>query len=239
MGFLDHSTNNVIVDAVLTDLGRQALANGTFDITQFSLGDDEIDYSTIEKFGRAVGKEKIIKNTPILEAQTVATLALKNRLMTLADPTVIYLPTVTVRGDVTGNAITLNSSTDSTAQVTLEQDIQGVTSPAAKIPIDDTFYVELPHRFLRLLDESSAAIGISDSRIEKSTQTAIYSVSRTGSTNKSLPILTLTIGTQGLDDTIFNTFGTNATKDVINCVFSVVGRSTGLRTTIDVTINKS
>ena len=92
MGFLDHSTNNIIVDAVLTDLGRQALANGTFDITQFSLGDDEIDYTIIEKFGRAVGKEKIIKNTPILEAQTVATLAMKHRLLTLADPTVIYLP---------------------------------------------------------------------------------------------------------------------------------------------------
>ena len=65
MGFLDHSTNNIIVDAVLTDLGRQALANGTFDITQFSLGDDEIDYTIIEKFGRAVGKEKIIKKTPL------------------------------------------------------------------------------------------------------------------------------------------------------------------------------
>ena len=65
MGFLDHSTNNIIVDAVLTDLGRQALANGTFDITQFSLSDDEVDYSIISKFGRTVGKEKIIKNTPV------------------------------------------------------------------------------------------------------------------------------------------------------------------------------
>lgn len=239
MGFLDHSTNNIIVDAVLTDLGRQALANGTFDITQFSLGDDEIDYTIIEKFGRAVGKEKIIKNTPILEAQTVATLAMKHRLLTLADPTVIYLPTITVTGDITGNNVTLNSSTDSSATITLTQDIEGVTTPAAKIPIDDVFYVELPNRFLRLRDESDAAVGISDSRIEKSSQTAIYSISKTSTTNKSLPILTLTIGTQGLDDTVFNTFGTTASKNVINCVISVIGRSTGLRTTIDVTINKS
>jgi len=238
MGFLDHSTNNIIVDAVLTDLGRQALANGTFQISQFSLGDDEVDYTIIEKFGRTVGKEKIIKNTPIFEAQTVATLAMKHRLLTLADPTVIYLPTITVSGDVSGNTVTLKSSTNSTATLTLTQNIQGVTSPASKIPIDDTFYVEVPHRFLRLLDSTSSAIGITESRIEKSTQTAVYTVSRTSTTNKGLSILTLNIGTQGLDDTVFNTFGTTSSKDRIDAVFAITGRSTGLRTTINVIINK-
>ena len=238
MGFLDHSTNNIIVDAVLTDLGRQALANGTYQISQFSLGDDEVDYTIIEKFGRTVGKEKIIKNTPIFEAQTVATLAMKHRLLTLADPTVIYLPTITVSGDVSGNTVTLKSSTNSTATLTLTQNIQGVTSPASRIPIDDTFYVEVPHRFLRLLDSTSSAIGITESRIEKSTQTAVYTVSRTSTTNKGLAILTLNIGTQGLDDTVFNTFGTTSSKDRIDAVFAITGRSTGLRTTINVIINK-
>jgi len=238
MGFLDHSTNNIIVDAVLTDLGRQALANGTFDITQFSLGDDEVDYSIIQKFGRTVGKEKIIKNTPVYEAQTTATLAIKNRLLTLADPTVIYLPTVTISGDVSGDTVTLSSTTSNTAIVTLKQDISGVTSPASKIPIDDVFYVEVPNRFLRLLDASAASIGITDSRIEKGTQTALYTVSRTSTTDKGLPILTLTVATQGLDDTVFNTFGTTASKNRIDCVFSIIGRSTGLRTTINVIINK-
>lgn len=72
MGFLDHSTNNIIIDAVLTDTGRRLLADnqGKFRIAFFSLGDDEVDYSIIEKFGRAVGKEKIVKNTPVFEAQT-------------------------------------------------------------------------------------------------------------------------------------------------------------------------
>lgn len=238
MGFLDSSTNNIIVDAVLTDLGRQALANGTFDITQFSLADDEVDYTIIQKFGRTVGKEKIIKNTPVYEAQTTATLAMKHRLLTLADPTVIYLPTVTVSGDVSGDTVTLSSTTNSTATVTITQDIQGVTSPASKIPIDDVFYVEVPNRFLRLLDSSAASIGITDSRIEKGTQTALYTVSRTSTTSKGLPILTLNIATQGLDDTVFNTFGTTASKNRIDCVFSVIGRSTGLRSTISVIINK-
>ena len=63
MGFLDHSTNNIIVDAVLTDIGRQQLAanDGSFRISQFALGDDEIDYGLIKKFGRNVGQEKIEK----------------------------------------------------------------------------------------------------------------------------------------------------------------------------------
>ena len=64
MGFLDHSTNNIIIDAVLTDQGRKLLAEnqGAFKISFFSLADDEVDYTTIRKFGRTVGKEKISKN---------------------------------------------------------------------------------------------------------------------------------------------------------------------------------
>ena len=67
MGYLDNSTNNVILDAVLTDYGRQQLAsaNNAFSITYYALGDDEVDYRLIKKYGRAVGKEKIEKNTPI------------------------------------------------------------------------------------------------------------------------------------------------------------------------------
>ena len=79
MGFLDHSTNNIIVDAVLTDIGRQSLArnDGSFSIYQFALADDEVDYEIIKQYGRTVGKEKIEKNTPVLEALTQGSLALK------------------------------------------------------------------------------------------------------------------------------------------------------------------
>ena len=61
MGFLDHSTNNIIIDAVLTDKGRERLArnNGTFRIVHYGFADDEVDYTLIKKFGRTVGKEKI------------------------------------------------------------------------------------------------------------------------------------------------------------------------------------
>ena len=61
MGFLDNSTNNIILDAVLTDLGRQALAknDGSFSIFKFAFSDEEVDYGHIVNFGRTVGKEKI------------------------------------------------------------------------------------------------------------------------------------------------------------------------------------
>ena len=60
MGFLDHSTNNIVIDAVLTDEGRHVLATnpGAFNLAYFCLGDDEVDYTLIQKFGRAVGKKK-------------------------------------------------------------------------------------------------------------------------------------------------------------------------------------
>ena len=50
MGFLDNS-GDIILDAVLTDLGRKRLAegNGRFKITKFALGDDEIDYGLYDK----------------------------------------------------------------------------------------------------------------------------------------------------------------------------------------------
>ena len=87
MGFLDHSTNNIILDAVLTDAGRRQLAanRGDFQIAYFSLADDEVDYGLITKFGRAIGKEKISKITPIFDAQTNAQIAVINCLLSLPE----------------------------------------------------------------------------------------------------------------------------------------------------------
>ena len=83
MGFLDHSTNNIIIDAVLTDRGRELLAanDGSFRIVRYAFGDDEVDYGVIKKYGRTVGKEKLEKNTPIFEALTGGNQALKFKLV--------------------------------------------------------------------------------------------------------------------------------------------------------------
>ena len=46
MGFLDNS-GDIILDVVLTDHGRKELSkgDGSFKITKFALGDEEIDYT--------------------------------------------------------------------------------------------------------------------------------------------------------------------------------------------------
>lgn len=85
MGYLDNSS--VTVDAILTLKGRELLAKGgnAFQITQFALGDDEIDYSLWNP-DHPLGTEyygTIIENMPITEALPDETQALKYKLVTL------------------------------------------------------------------------------------------------------------------------------------------------------------
>ena len=71
MAFLDNS-GDIILDAVLTDLGRKRLAEGNFRITQFAFGDDEIDYSLYDKnhpSGSAYYDLEILQ-TPVFESFT-------------------------------------------------------------------------------------------------------------------------------------------------------------------------
>ena len=98
MGFLDHSTNNIIVDAVLTDVGREKLAAATSAenfVASYAFADDEIDYTMIKKYGTIVGNETIEKNTPIFEASTNAELGVKYYLSTSANP-IVAQPTMAV-----------------------------------------------------------------------------------------------------------------------------------------------
>ena len=39
------TSNDIVIDAVFTELGRKKIAKGKFRVAKFSLGDDEIDYS--------------------------------------------------------------------------------------------------------------------------------------------------------------------------------------------------
>jgi len=112
MGFLDHSTNNIILDAVLTDLGRQALSrnDGSFEIFKFAFSDEEVDYGHIVHFGRTVGKEKIEKNTPILEAVTEGNLAQKFRCRSINNDSLTRLPTIGIVETLTNSILSLSRS---------------------------------------------------------------------------------------------------------------------------------
>jgi hypothetical protein len=83
MGYLDNSV--VTVDAILTTKGRQLLSQGNFNITQFALADDEIDYTLYNPThpsGSAYYGEAI-ENMPLLEALPQETQVMKYKLVTL------------------------------------------------------------------------------------------------------------------------------------------------------------
>tara|TARA_R110002153_G_scaffold116571_1_gene260245 strand:- start:112 stop:798 length:687 start_codon:yes stop_codon:yes gene_type:complete len=154
MGFLDHSTNNIVVDAVLTDLGRQALArnDGSFSIYQFALGDDEIDYSIIQQFGRTVGKEKIEKNTPVMEALTVGSLGLKNPLVSVSNEFLTHLPTLTLTGK--DKQITFDRVSN-VSMSTLEIEISSQKGTTIEYDLlDPEVLVEINHLYLGIVGES-------------------------------------------------------------------------------------
>ncbi len=93
MAFLDNS-GDIILQTVLTDLGRKRLAEGNFKITKFALGDDEINYGSYNSShasGSAYYDLEILQ-TPILEPVTDNYSGLKSKLMTIANPNLLYLP---------------------------------------------------------------------------------------------------------------------------------------------------
>ena len=97
MGFLDNS-GDIILDAVLTDTGRMRLAkgDGTFRISKFALGDDEIDYGLYDK-NNASGSayyDITILQSPVLEAFTNNTSLMKSKLLTVNRNDLLYLPVV-------------------------------------------------------------------------------------------------------------------------------------------------
>ena len=97
MGFLDNS-GDIILDAVLTDAGRKRLAegNGSFRITKYAFGDDEVDYSNYNAThasGSAYYDLEILQ-TPVLEAFTNNTATMKSKLITLTNNNILYLPII-------------------------------------------------------------------------------------------------------------------------------------------------
>ena len=234
MGFLDNSTNNIIIDAVLTDTGRRKLAdnNGSFKIAFFSLADDEVDYSVIEQYGRTVGKEKITKNTPVFEAQTTGDIALKYRMLTLSDPTVVNLPTLSVAGstniNTAGNSITFGRTTNTQNTINVQQTIQG----NIRIPdgaSDQSFTVFVPDRFLLIPAKSYLSV-------DSTTRVAQYHVQAGTPSSNNGATANFTLAVQpGLDDTAFTVYGDGTT---ITSVISIVGDGSGIRKDITVTISK-
>ena len=217
MGYLNNTV--VTIDAILTKKGRELLAksDGSFKITQFSLADDEIDY-TLYNPNHPSGSGyygEAIENMPLLEAFPEETQIMKYKLVTLP------------RGTAKMPVLDLGY-----AAIVLKQGASLAITPQTLnfLGSNQTF------------ETSGYSATISDVRlmntfngvgINTPAATAANSTTTLG-TNVSKTVIGTTIN---LTATTINTlFGTNATQ--LQATLTVIGLDSGARLTIPITVNK-
>ena len=92
MAFQD-SCGDIILDAILTDLGRKKMAQGDFRVTKFSLGDDEVDYS-LRSTQNQLYKNPRITDLPVFEAFNAQNAVINYGLVVYTRLDVFYTPTL-------------------------------------------------------------------------------------------------------------------------------------------------
>ena len=217
MGYLNNTV--VTVDAILTDTGRQLLAqqNGQFQITQFALADDEIDYTLYNPthpsgsayYGQA------IQNMPLLEAFPQETQMMKYKLVTLPRGTA-KLPILDL----------------GTEAIIIKQGASLAISP------ETLNYLGATSTF----EANGYIVTVADSRLLSSFQGTGINTTTLGTTDLNTTtgtVLSLSqIGTSfTLTGTTINTlFGTTLTT--LTTTITFIGRDSGARVTIPLNIQK-
>jgi hypothetical protein len=225
MGFLDHSTSNIILDAVLTDEGRKALAAGNFSVTKFALGDDEVNYGIIKKYGIALGKEKIEKNTPVFEAFTNQSAGQKYKLVTVSNPNLIYLPKLSLSNSTTPISLK-RSDVSKTVQITVNQTL--LSGKMINELTDSLFYVEMNNLFIQI-------IGV-DPEFTDIQSRALYTLNNTSVSSDGTSTLSFDISLKtNLTDDIFDLYG----NPNIATYVKVTGGNSGMTLDIPVTIENN
>lgn len=236
MGFLDHSTSNILLDAVLTDLGRSFLSrnDGSFSIVKFALSDDEVDYTLIQKFGRTVGKEKIEKNTPVFEAMTNQNQAQKYRLISLSNPNLVRLSTFSLTGDGLNTAGTLLTLSRTGSGRSRRLIVTQVIADESTIDVelrDQSFLVKVPNDLVQLT-------GISPDNIDQD-NTATYLLTRDSTTTAAGGSqVTIDLEVKSIPDSLFTVRGLVDDKTIISAYISVVGLQSGTTTDFEIQVNK-
>jgi len=216
MGYLNNSV--ITVDAILTKKGRELLArgDGSFRITQFALADDEIDYTLYNPShpsGSAFYGEAI-ENMPLLEAFPDETQIMKYKLSTLPRGT-SKLPLLDAGYSSIslkqGASLAITPQTLNYLGATSTFEANGYTATIADARVLSTY--------------TGVGINTEEATRLNSTTTLGTNVSRT------------VIGTSiNLTATTVNTlFGVN---NQLQTTITVIGRDSGARITIPVTITK-
>ena len=218
MGYLNNTI--VTVDAILTTTGRQLLAqnDGTFRITQFALADDEIDY-TLYNPNNPSGSAyygQAIENMPLLEAFAETTQTMKYKLVTLPRGTA-RLPILSVP-----------------PSISLPQGASQVISPQT-----------LNYLGANTVEPSGYTFTISDVRLMSTFEGV--GVNSPAVTALNVSNSTTTLGTtvsQTVVGTVLNLRATTVntlfqTYTQLQATLTIVGRDSGARQTIPVTVTKT
>ena len=213
MGYLDNSS--ITVDAILTKRGRELLArnDGSFNITQFALGDDEIDYTLFNE-NHPNGSQysgEAIENMPLLEAFPDENNIMIHKLITLPRGT-SKLPIISA--NVSKITLTIGSSyTLSPTTMNLNGLVNQVESSGYSATIADR----------RLLAAFEAAGGNRQSATQRPYTSVAVSETIIGSSFNLTAINSTSL------------FGTN-TKLLTS--ITIEGRDSGARVTVPLEISK-
>jgi hypothetical protein len=217
MAYLNNSV--VTVDAILTKKGRELLArgDGSFRITQFALSDDEIDY-TLYNVTHPSGSSyygEAIENMPLLEAFPDETQIMKYKLVTLPRGTA-RLPIL----DLGYSAITLKQG------ASLAITPQTLNYLGANQTFETSGYTATIADARVLATFNGVGVNTPEAVALNQTTTLGTNVSKT------------VIGTSiNLTATTVNTLFGTATQ--LQTTVTIIGRDSGARLTIPVTITKT
>ena len=208
----------VTVDAILTTKGRQLLArnDGSFQITQFSLADDEVDYTLYNPnhpSGSAYYGEAI-ENMPVIEAFPEDTQMMRYKLVTLPRGT-SRLPVI----NVGYNSILLRQG----ASLTITPQTLNYLGATSTFEANGYIVTVSDSRLL----SSFAGTGMTTTTPATGLNTTSGTVLSTSQVGTSFTLTGTTINT--LFGSTLSTLTTNLT---------VIGRDSGARITIPLNIQK-
>jgi len=215
MGYLDNKT--ITVDAILTKQGRELLSrnDGSFKITQFALGDDEIDYSLWNEShpnGSAYSGEAI-ENLTLLEAFPDGNNIMLSKLVTLPRGTT-KMPIVTA--NISKIQLSIGSTTNVNPTTLNFSGLSNLKEPSGYIAtIADRRLLAafsgvgtVKRTTSRPFSNSSLSETIKGSSF---TLTAISSTTLFGTNNKLITTLTI----EGVDSGARVTIPVEITKEII------------------------
>lgn len=229
MGLLDNS-GDILIDAVLTDIGREFLArnDGSFEIVRYSFGDDEIDYALFNANTGSLQQDLSILNTPIFEANVNEKIALKHQLLSISNPDLKFLPNMVA----SISTITLGERNDS--QVGKSVEFKQSTTSGRTVPseiVDSSFLIQVSNDILFV--EKQTPVNITPFG------TAQYIVPRTSIGANQGAQVSFNIAVQALSSDLWSTLGAGTVGSrTITTKVKCQGALSGLSAEITVSINE-